>query len=44
MTQSSSQSELNDISPIAYNIWRFLAGIVAPIGVLIVFFNAIDLF
>ena len=44
MTQSSSQSELNDISPIAYNIWRFLAGIVAPIGVLIVFLNAIDLF
>ena len=44
MTQSSSQSELNDISPIAYNIWRLLAGIVAPIGVLIVFFNAIDLF
>ena len=44
MTLSSSQSELNDISPIAYNIWRFLAGIVAPIGVLIVFFNAIDLF
>ena len=44
MTKSSSQSELNDISPIAYNIWRFLAGIVAPIGVLIVFLNAIDLF
>ena len=44
MTKSSSQSELNDISPIAYNIWRILAGVVAPIGVLIVFFNAINLF
>jgi len=44
MSKSSSQSELNDISPIAYNIWRFLAGVVAPIGVLIVFFNAINLF
>ena len=44
MTRSSSRSELSDVSPIVYAIWKFLARVVAPIGVIIIFLNAINIF
>ena len=43
MTRSSSRSELSDVSPIVYAIWKFLARVVAPIGVIIIFLNAINI-
>ena len=43
MTRSSSRSELSDISPTTYAIWKFLARVVAPIGVIIIFLNAINI-
>ena len=43
MTRSSSRSELSDVSPTAYAIWKFLARVVAPIGVIIIFLNAINI-
>ena len=43
MTKTSSRSELSDISPITYNVWKFLARVVAPIGVIIIFLNAINI-
>ena len=44
MTRSSSRSELSDVSQIVYAIWKFLARVVAPIGVIIIFLNAINIF
>ena len=44
MTRSSSRSELSDVSPTTYAIWKFLARVVAPIGVIIIFLNAINIF
>ena len=44
MTRSSSRSELSDVAPIVYAIWKFLARVVAPIGVIIIFLNAINIF
>ncbi|MEM9384562.1 MAG: sodium-dependent transporter [Pseudomonadota bacterium] len=42
MCGNSSAEELDDdVSPIAYSIWRFLARFVAPAGVAIVFLNAV---
>ena len=43
MTRSSSRSELSDVSPTTYAIWKFLARVVAPIGVIIIFLNAINI-
>ena len=43
VTRSSSRSELSDVSPTAYAIWKFLARVVAPIGVIIIFLNAINI-
>ena len=44
MTRSSSRSELSDVSPMVFAIWKFLARVVAPIGVIIIFLNAINIF
>lgn len=43
MTKSSSRLELSDVSPATYAIWKFLARVVAPIGVIIIFLNAINI-
>jgi len=43
MTKSSSRLELSDVSPTTYAIWKFLARVVAPIGVIIIFLNAINI-
>jgi NSS family neurotransmitter:Na+ symporter len=44
MSKSSSRSELSDIPLTSYKVWQFLAKVVAPIGVLIIFLNAINIF
>ena len=43
MTKSSSRLELSDVSPTTYAIWKFLARVIAPIGVIIIFLNAINI-
>jgi len=44
MSKSSSRSELSDIPLTSYKVWQFLAKVIAPIGVLIIFLNAINIF
>ena len=44
MSKSSTVDELGLGDSIAYKIWRFIARYVAPLGVIIIFFNAAGLF
>ena len=44
MSKKSSSDELDINRKFLYKLWRFLARYVAPIGVLIIFLNAIGLF
>ena len=44
MSKKSSSDELDINRKFQYKLWRFLARYVAPIGVLIIFLNAIGLF
>ena len=44
MSKSSTVDELGLGDSIAYKIWRFIARYVAPLGVIIIFFNAVGLF
>ena len=44
MSKSSTVDELGLGDSIAYKIWRFIVRYVAPLGVIIIFFNAVGLF
>jgi len=44
MSRSSTIDELGLSDSIAYKIWRFIIRYVAPLGVVVIFFNAIGLF
>ena len=44
MSKKSSSDELDINRKFQYKIWRFLARYIAPIGVLVIFLNAIGLF
>ncbi|MEC7803967.1 MAG: sodium-dependent transporter [Pseudomonadota bacterium] len=43
MCQNSSADELDETAGSLYRLWRFLARYVAPVAVLLIFFNAIGL-
>ena len=44
MSRSSTIDELGLSDSIAYKIWRFIIRYVAPLGVVVIFFNAMGLF
>ena len=44
MSRSSTVDELGLSDSIAYKIWRFIIRYVAPLGVVVIFFNAMGLF
>ena len=43
MNKQNSTEELSDVSRHVYNLWRFGARYIAPVGVILVFLNAIGL-